>query len=256
MNTLVEKALTIAHGELGVREAGGANRGARVEVYQKTAHCGPGDPWCACFVFTCTEWAAQALSVPNPFPRTGYCPHIANWAAEEKLLLGTPAAGDVFLRYGVNERGQYVARHTGFVVAADAADFQTCEGNSNPKGGREGYGVFNLTRHRSGPYKFVRWGARAEPVSTYMLAAGGQDRFAMMVVGGRSMVPITAWAKLLGFTLDWDHEAQAPRFNGKEVPVELTMLNGVQAAPLRDLAEWSGLKIEVDEQARRVTLSR
>jgi hypothetical protein len=60
---------------------------------------------------------------------------------------------------------------------------------------------------------------------------------------GRAWVPVRPWGEHLGFKVHWDVEDQALFFDGREVPVDLTKVDGRLLAPVRDLAGWSGLRV-------------
>lgn len=70
------------------------------------------------------------------------------------LNRGTPKSGDVFVMYHPDLK-RYA--HTGFVTEATGLNFKTVEGNCNPQGGREGYGVFARERKADQRFWFIRW---------------------------------------------------------------------------------------------------
>jgi hypothetical protein len=256
MSKLVEAAIEIALSQEGVREES-ENRGPRVDAYLRAAGVGPGNPWCAAFVYWCIEQAAGKLALANPFPRTAYCPDILNWANERDLLTGSPEPGDVFLRIG-EVGGETRACHTGFVTHTSGDHFGTIEGNTNIDGSREGIGVFLRSRPISGSYKFVRWSELApdHASESYSLVLSGRAICDMPVVNGRSLCPVRLWGESLGFEVGWNNEEQVPTFDGMEVPTETTVIDGKAYAPIRDLARSAGLKMEVDAASRRVVLCR
>lgn len=47
--------------------------------------------------------------------------------------------------------------HCGIVVRVQGDMVYSVEGNTNPNGGREGYGVFEKVRHRRSIAKFSNW---------------------------------------------------------------------------------------------------
>lgn len=80
---------------------------------------------------------------------------IADWALKASGLYNTPEPGDLFLLWH-QDLGRYA--HVGFVDGVLAgAQFATLEGNTNPGGSRDGYGVFRRERAAVGKTAFVRW---------------------------------------------------------------------------------------------------
>lgn len=162
----------IAAREIGVREAGGNNRGKRIREYQSATDLTPGAwPWCAAFVcFVLREWL-KAPSVRAFYgfdsaraekwrPKTAAAFGFLVWARERRLqILGHAApcrAGDIVV-YSFNGSG-----HIG-LVAEDAAKesrfFTAIEGNTNDAGARDsesGDGVFLKRRERSSVRGFIR----------------------------------------------------------------------------------------------------
>lgn len=146
----VEIVLAVARSQLWVREVGGDNRGQVVEHYLGVVGLAPGNPWCAAFV----AWVGSA-SVPRwPLPRTGGCQALKEAAERARLLRDRPAPGSVFLIW---RPALHRFAHTGFVVGAVAEGWKTLEGNTNPDGGREGYGVFERVRKFAPEDRFIHW---------------------------------------------------------------------------------------------------
>jgi hypothetical protein len=161
--------------QLTVREAGGNNRGAEVEDFQRTAGGAAGHPWCAAFVYWCHERAANMLGARTTCPRTMAAVNM--WylgrtgcqrftRAQVEAGQATPEPGDIFIMAGTSasqaaarsailgrDRGEFFPSHTGLVVSYTGGStpvLVTVEGNTNTSGGREGIGVFRRTS---------RWGA-------------------------------------------------------------------------------------------------
>ncbi len=148
---LLEQAIEIATGEIGVREDPmGSNRGKRVEQYQASVGVDPGEPWCAAFLFFCFREAAKALKVPNPVIKTGSVLDHWNRARDKgiKTLLHDEALDDpskvkpgmIFIISTGGGNG-----HTGIVTRVAGGKLETIEGNTNDGGSREGIGVFDRT---------------------------------------------------------------------------------------------------------------
>ncbi|MCS6862254.1 MAG: CHAP domain-containing protein [Abditibacteriales bacterium] len=256
MKALVQKAIDIALSQKGVREEG-ENAGKKVEEFLRSVGLGPGYPWCAAFVYWCTQKAADALKVSNPFIRTAGCAVIASWAREHDILEDTPEAGDVFLHWST-VAGVFRASHTGFVTKVRGAQFDTIEGNTNAGGSREGIGVFARKRTNGDRYRFVRWSRLVDeaPDAKYTLFVNDTKVCEMPVRNGRSLCPIRRWGEFLGFKVEWNADLQVPLFDGKEVQTETVLLGGVAYAPIRDLVEAAGLKLKVDVPNRKVIVTR
>lgn len=259
MKNAIDAAIKMALSQEGIREVG-VNRGPRVEAYLKSVGIGPGNPWCAAFVYWCLDKAAQEIGVINNFIRTGYSPTIGSWAREHEILFDEPEKGDVFLRRGtVGSVSRFC--HTGFVTDVDFAAFKTVEGNTNIAGSREGIGVFRRKRYYSSAFRFVRWAslwqgeAGAKP-PTFELWLSDKKIIEMPVKDGRALCPLNVWAKALGFSLTWNQEEQVALLDGHEVPTETVLLDKVSYAPVRDLVEAAGLRLSVDSKKKRVAVMR
>lgn len=153
---------------LSVREKGN-NAGVYVETYLHSVGLSKGDPWCAAFVYYRLSQAAKELgkSLPNGFPKSGYCPDFKDWGKDNGLWI--PASnwtqakrGDLVLYYfSAKER----VAHIGLVSSVGSSEFITVEGNTgasssvNPVN-RDGDGVYMKHRNKSmlGTYGgFVRF---------------------------------------------------------------------------------------------------
>ena len=57
---MIEKLADVAMSQVGVREVGGNNRGAKIRTYQAASNLAPGAwPWCAAFADWCVQqWLA------------------------------------------------------------------------------------------------------------------------------------------------------------------------------------------------------
>jgi hypothetical protein len=144
----IDKVLALAKAELGVEEhPRGSNSGKRVNEYLTSVGFEDDpEPWCAAFVC----WVLhKSLGEDNPIPMTADCDVLLAYARKRGVLKTTRKRGDIFLRLA----SQTDARHTGFCTDDDDG---TIEGNTNPGGSREGYGVFARKRGDS-KLVFVRW---------------------------------------------------------------------------------------------------
>ncbi len=116
---------------------------------------GPGNAWCAAFVYWCADRAAVETGLPNPLPKTGGA--LEMWrrarraglpcvsAAEARARPALVTSGMVFVMDHGAGRG-----HAGFVEGLSNGRLRTVEGNSGGGGSREGTGVFALTRRTLG----------------------------------------------------------------------------------------------------------
>jgi hypothetical protein len=144
--------LKIASAEVGAREAGGANRGPRVDEYLWTVGLDPtrgSYPWCAAFVYYCFARAARLLSLRNPCVRTAGC--MDHWrrapAAARIVIDDVLAAPEVVLPGAIFMVDHGKGRgHTGLVERMGAGMVHTIEGNTDPGGSREGDGVYRRIR--------------------------------------------------------------------------------------------------------------
>ena len=138
-----ESALQVALKQTGVEEdAAHTNHGVKVEMYLRSVGQPGGEPWCAAYVCWCYAWAAKKAGLHNPIFMTGDCYALYQWAESTHRLTDNPIRGDVFLVKG----GAWVVQHTGFVIRRTGTTVDTIEGNTNPAGGSDGYGVFKRNR--------------------------------------------------------------------------------------------------------------
>ena len=148
--TSPESVLLLARSQLWVREQGGDNRGQVVEHFLATVGLAPGQPWCAAFV----SWVGQNALARWPLPMTGSCQALFLAATRLNIARKWPTPGAVFLLWkpSLNRFA-----HTGLLVSQQANSWVTVEGNTNPAGGREGYGVFERTRTFAAEDRFIHW---------------------------------------------------------------------------------------------------
>jgi hypothetical protein len=146
----IEVVLRFAKSQLYVREIG-PNAGQAVEEYQRFCGAQKGDPWCACGVSWCGKCA---LLNDWPLAVTASCQALYVDAKAKGLVRDAPKRGDIFLLWHP-DLGRYA--HTGFVNEVSGLNFTTREGNTNPAGGRDGYGWFERKRVAGANYRFIRW---------------------------------------------------------------------------------------------------
>lgn len=135
-DTITEAAVSVATSQVGVREQGGNNRGAEVELYLASVGLNPGNAWCAAFMYWTFRRAANVLTVPNPFPKTGSALHV--WSlADQGFRVAAPARGCVY----VVDHGGGLG-HVGVIAQVDNDGLVTeISGNTNAAGSREGNAV-------------------------------------------------------------------------------------------------------------------
>lgn len=264
---LIEDVITVARGEVGVTESPlGSNWGTTVTAPHQGCVAdyiragGYDEPvfWCLCFQYWVVQRACAAAGLKNPLPRTGSCDLLLDWARRNEVLHAAPAPGDLFLYM----KSASDATHTGLVsaVRADGA-LNTIEGNSNDNGSSNGIEVVERRREIKS-LKFVRWADTVVGVEeTYTLFLGGNTTptATMPVVQGASYAPLRAVTRGLGFADDrvtWDDDAQAPRFDKDLIPGQVLVRNGASYVPVRGLAAFFGLHLEVDVAAHTVRMKR
>lgn len=167
---LRSRLVEVVQAEVGVREQGGNNRGARVEIYQAATWLPPGNwPWCAAF----TAWALRTAlireGVPPPRTDTWRCRDASafGWLAWAQRAPGcvllprtaAPDAGDVVV-FDFNGPTGAGGGHIGVVETDIAGElFGTIEGNTNEAGARDsttGDGVLRKTRRPHTVVNFIR----------------------------------------------------------------------------------------------------
>ena len=174
--TLMADSLQVARSQVGVREIPrNSNRGPEVEKYLASVGRGPGEAWCAAFVFWCIlqawkarhdGWTPEEGAPPVPFPRTAWTHEVLLWGAAVPGRLLTPEdvakgqtvpPGAAFLLYGKVSWGIGLGvRHIGFVEGVDLlGEVSTVEGNTNTAGSREGGGVYRLERSLDSIHRFI-----------------------------------------------------------------------------------------------------
>ena len=145
----LSEVLQIAQSQIGVmEEPPGSNRGKQVEEYLASVDLGPGNYWCAAFVYWCFQKAADKLKRKNPVLQTGHCMTHWNKTPGKKILaedaVNKPSLvkpGHIFI---INTGGSH--GHTGLVEKVEGGFIHTIEGNTDPTGGSNGIGVFQNLR--------------------------------------------------------------------------------------------------------------
>lgn len=192
---LMQRALDIARGFVGVREKG-SNAGREVEIFQRSAGIGKGEPWCAAFVYYCIYEAAKAMGYPDPFKDIklkGYTVAYLEWARDNGMFVtGQHTPGSLFLLY-YPKLGR--VGHIGFIAGApDDGYVPTIEGNTNAGGSRSGDGVYERRRsaksfHRIFTYPPEMWKYTWRELDAYLVAK--KDKKALELLHKtRSLLPL------------------------------------------------------------------
>jgi putative modified peptide len=136
-NSLGAAALAHAETQQGVKETGGANRGAEVEEYLASAKVAPGNPWCASFITWSLEQAGHKM------PGGGWAA-VQTWvrSAEQgnnglQIVSAEDARPGDIVAYDWGGQNDFGADgHIGF-LKSDVKDgkFTALEGNNNDRVG-------------------------------------------------------------------------------------------------------------------------
>ena len=141
--------IDIAASQIGVVEQPrGSNRGPEVDVYIRTAGLDPTTdsfPWCVCFLYWVFNQAAKIKGIENPLPKTAGV--IALWTLarrtdaqivhKSEVSAQTVKPGMIFALDLGGGKG-----HAGLVIEVTGDHIITIEGNTNPGGSSDGFGVF------------------------------------------------------------------------------------------------------------------
>ena len=141
--------IDIAASQIGVVEQPrGSNRGPEVDVYIRAAGLNPAEdsfPWCVCFLYWVFGQAAKVKGNENPLPKTAGVIALWNLARrteaqvvhKSEVSAQTVKPGMVFLLDLGGGKG-----HAGLVIEVRGDHVITIEGNTNPGGSSDGFGVF------------------------------------------------------------------------------------------------------------------
>jgi hypothetical protein len=158
----------IAAEQIGVREEGGNNNGAKIRDYQRATDLKPASwPWCAAFVDWCIaewldhpgvrDWLNLQASTPEDWrPKTALAYGFLGWAkARPKTTIilhdrELARPGDIVV---------YDFSHVGLVESDSGHQIITIEGNTNGRGERDsesGDGVWRKARQKTIARNFIR----------------------------------------------------------------------------------------------------
>jgi len=141
--------IDIAASQIGVVEQPrGSNRGPEVDVYIRTTGLDPAAdsfPWCVCFLYWVFNQAAKTKGTENPLPKTAGVISLWNLGrrTEAQVVRKSEASaqtvkpGMIFHLDLGGGKG-----HAGLVDEVRGDHIITIEGNTNPGGSSDGFGVF------------------------------------------------------------------------------------------------------------------
>ncbi len=166
--TIRNYLIEVAKSQVGVTEnPPKSNRGLKVEQYLKTTGLVYTDsttsfPWCASFVADVGVFTAMVFNSEWPLVRTASVDarFYPQWtglfqdATNKGVLRDTPEPGAIWLRWYSSKKR---FAHTGFCISAGVSGWATIEGNTNGRGSREGWGVFDKTRSFGPKDRFIYW---------------------------------------------------------------------------------------------------
>lgn len=164
----LDKLVAIARSQIGVKEVGGNNRGAKIREYQASTNLKPAAwPWCAAFTgWVIEQWlkdesVVKWLNLKNTTPakwrpRTAAAFGYIQWAKSrpETTQILSPKA-----KPQVGDFAVFDFSHIGVIVGVNKDGFQCVEGNTNGRGDRDstsGDGVWLKTRTASLVRNYIR----------------------------------------------------------------------------------------------------
>jgi len=164
----IQKLVAIARSQVGVKEVGGNNKGAKIREYQSATNLKPAAwPWCAAFTSwvirewlkdkEVVQWLNLKATTPESWrPKTAAAFGYIEWAKKR------PNTAKVLPETAIPKIGDFAIfdfSHIGIVVEVNKGSFKAVEGNTGPAGLRDsesGDGVWLKTRKNSLVRAFVR----------------------------------------------------------------------------------------------------
>lgn len=147
--------LGVAQACVGVKEEGGDNRGALVDLFETTTGDPLGVSWCLDYLQACIAYVELTKGFMSPLPTTGSVLDLWNHAKNYSAV-SPPKPGDLILwRFGTTLTG-----HCGLITGMDSLRYQTVEGNTHDSTeiDRDGDGVYARSRAKGGSKTFVELG--------------------------------------------------------------------------------------------------
>nr|WP_226905010.1 peptidoglycan-binding protein [Pedobacter schmidteae] len=139
-----ENVIKIARKEIGVREKGCQNCGARIRDYLNCVGIKSPAPYCAAWVSWCFAQAGY------PQPRTAWSP--ALFPAARVVKAPEPA-----IVFGIYFPKLKRIAHVGLVARLQGDWIVALEANTNVAGSREGQGVYERLRHKRTIHRYADW---------------------------------------------------------------------------------------------------
>lgn len=128
-----------------------SNRGPEVDMYLRCTGVPTGNAWCCAFVYWCFNEAAGSLGRDNPMVKTAGC--LSHWNRAVARGAARVTKRDAIENPGLLRPGMVFIidhgrglGHTGLVERINGGVLTTIEGNTDASKGREGGGVYRLTR--------------------------------------------------------------------------------------------------------------
>lgn len=146
-DSIAEAIIRVAMAEVGIREAGGSNRGPRVEEYQRYVDGKASrEAWCMGYMQWVVGQVCKMHNVRSPIYPSEHCNTVYS-KTPSRYLRDKPAKGLMFImKSRTSDSG-----HTGIATGpSKLLVFPTVEGNTNAAGSREGDGVYKKTRMTTG----------------------------------------------------------------------------------------------------------
>lgn len=137
---------------VGVREVGGNNKGAMVELLQETLGSAESEAWCMSAQQSCLAFAEVKTGIKSPIFDSEHCMTVWNKTPKAQRVKLFPLAGAMIIWV----HGKGPAGHTGCLESTDGKTMFTYEGNTNAgldaKGSvaREGGGFYRNARSFTG----------------------------------------------------------------------------------------------------------
>lgn len=178
-------------------EIWGKNTGPQIDKFRKYVGDAAPGPWCMYFVQYCVGKALTRIGMDWILPKTGYCPHIHEWARKNNILSNLPSPGDIMLLYLYDE----LPDHTGLVEEPGNSQTKCIEGNTNHQGSPEGIGIFERYRYNE-DCQFVKWynlitGREMTIIIANKTIATGIE------IAGKTFVPIRKVCESIGMKVNF-----------------------------------------------------
>lgn len=164
----LDKLVQIAKSQVGVKEVGGNNRGAKIREYQASTNLKPAPwPWCAAFTgWVIEQWLKEEsvvrwLNLKNTTPAQ-WRPRTAAAFGYIKWAKSRPQTTQILSPKAKPQAGDFAVfdfSHIGVIVGVNKDSFQCVEGNTNQRGTRDsdsGDGVWLKNRKPSLVRNYIR----------------------------------------------------------------------------------------------------